>query len=197
MSGRIIPTILEKGWRFPGAGPQPTLCSLLISLGIVMVPLGMSCNRVTVSVYWTTRSGWNWLVCGHDPFESNQFVLYPWAMSFFQRFCPDPFLPVSEWKIKTAAREEASQVASGKELACQCRRHSRFDSWVGKMPWRRVWQASPIFLPRESHGQRSLVGYSPQCCTESLLNHFWSTFECMPGSFRPGKAEGQSQRFIS
>ena len=35
------------------------------------------------------------------------------------------------------------------------------DPQVGKMPWRRVWQPTPIFLPGESHGQRSLVGYSP------------------------------------
>ena len=52
-----------------------------------------------------------------DPCDSNQFVLYPRAMSFFQRLCPDPFPPVSERKTETAAREEASQVASDKELA--------------------------------------------------------------------------------
>ena len=53
--------------------------------------------------------------------------------------------------------------ASGKELACQCRRHKRcgFDPWVRKIPWRRAWQPAPVLLPRESHGQRSLVGYSP------------------------------------
>ena len=36
-----------------------------------------------------------------------------------------------------------------------------FDPWVGKIPWRRGWQPTPGFLPGESHGQRSLVGYSP------------------------------------
>ena len=36
-----------------------------------------------------------------------------------------------------------------------------FDPWVGKIPWRRPWQPTPIFLPGESHGQRSLAGYSP------------------------------------
>ena len=48
---------------------------------------------------------------------------------------------------------------SGKELTCQCRRCKRlgFNSWVGKIPWRTLqW-----FLPEESHGQRSLAGYSP------------------------------------
>ena len=37
----------------------------------------------------------------------------------------------------------------------------RFDPWVGKIPWRRAWQPTPVFLPGESHGQKSLKGYSP------------------------------------
>jgi len=52
---------------------------------------------------------------------------------------------------------------SGKQAACQCRRHRRpgFYPWVGKIPWRRVWKPTPVFLPGESHGQRSLAGCSP------------------------------------
>ena len=54
--------------------------------------------------------------------------------------------------------------ASGKEPACQCRRLKRlgFSPWVGKIPWRRARQLTPVFLPGKSHGQRSLGGYSPQ-----------------------------------
>jgi len=37
----------------------------------------------------------------------------------------------------------------------------RFSPWVRKMPWRRVWQPVPLFLPGECHGQRSLAGHSP------------------------------------
>ena len=48
----------------------------------------------------------------------------------------------------------------------QCRR-SRFDPCIGKIPWRRKWQPTPVFLPGESHGQRSLVGYRPWGCKES------------------------------
>ena len=53
--------------------------------------------------------------------------------------------------------------ASGKEPTCQCRRHKRLrsDPWVGKIPWRGKRQPTPVFLPGESHGQRSLTGYSP------------------------------------
>ena len=38
-----------------------------------------------------------------------------------------------------------------------------FNPWVGKIPWRSKWQPTPVFLPGEFHGQRSLVGYSPSC----------------------------------
>ena len=37
----------------------------------------------------------------------------------------------------------------------------KFDPWIGKIPWRRAQQPTPVFLPGESHGQRSLAGYSP------------------------------------
>ena len=51
---------------------------------------------------------------------------------------------------------------SHKESTYQCRRHKRlrFDLWVEKIPWRRKWQPTPLFLPGKSHVQRSLVGYS-------------------------------------
>ena len=45
-------------------------------------------------------------------------------------------------------------------ICLKCRR-PRFDPWVRKIPWRREWQPTPVFLSRKSHGQRSLVGYSP------------------------------------
>ena len=52
---------------------------------------------------------------------------------------------------------------SGKEPACQCRRHKRckFNPRVRKNLWRRKWQPTPVFIPGEFHGQRRLVGYSP------------------------------------
>ena len=52
-----------------------------------------------------------------------------------------------------------------------------FDPWVGKIPWRRKWQTTPVPLPGKSHGRRSLVGYSPRGrkeldTTERLHFHF-------------------------
>jgi len=58
---------------------------------------------------------------------------------------------------------------SSKESACQYRkcRRLRFDTWVGSILQRRKWQLTPVFFPGESHGQRSLEGYSPWGCKES------------------------------
>ena len=55
-----------------------------------------------------------------------------------------------------------------KGLACQSRRPKNcgFDPWVGKIPWRREWQSMPVFLPGESHEQRSLMGSRPWSHTE-------------------------------
>ena len=48
----------------------------------------------------------------------------------------------------------------GKESTCQCRRRG-FEPWVRKIfPWGRKWQPTPVFLPGESHGRRSLEGYN-------------------------------------
>ena len=50
--------------------------------------------------------------------------------------------------------------SDGKASCLQCRRPG-FNPRVGKIPWGKEWQSTPILLPGESHGQRSLVGYSP------------------------------------
>ena len=51
-----------------------------------------------------------------------------------------------------------------------------FDPWVGKIPWRRKWQPTPVFLPGESHRQRSLVVYGPWGCKE-LNTTEWLTLD--------------------
>ena len=61
------------------------------------------------------------------------------------------------------------KVAKKKEPTCQCRRceSCSFDPWVKKISWRRAWQPTPVFLPGESRGQRSLEGYILQGHKES------------------------------
>ena len=58
----------------------------------------------------------------------------------------------------------------------------RLDPWVRKIPWRREWQPAPVFLPGESHGRRSLGGYSPWGCKESDMTE-WLT-ETQPSSWK-------------
>ena len=60
----------------------------------------------------------------------------------------------------------AFSVSLGKRICLQCMRH-RFNSWVRKIPWRWEWLPTPVFLPGESHGQRSLIGHSPWSHRES------------------------------
>ena len=65
---------------------------------------------------------------------------------------------------------------SSKEPACQCRRHNRrgFDPWVGKIPWRRAWQPTPVFFPGELQGQvhLSTSDFILSVCF-SLLSQMW------------------------
>ena len=66
---------------------------------------------------------------------------------------------------------------SGKETACQCKRHERlwFDPWVRKISWSRKWQPTPVVLPGKFHRQRSLMGSSPGGCR--VGNH-WAHTHC-------------------
>ena len=70
---------------------------------------------------------------------------------------------------------------SGKEP-----RSHGFNSWIGKIPWRRKWQPIPEFLPGEFHGQRTLAGYTPWGCKASdtieqlTLTHQGICYSCLP-----------------
>ena len=81
-----------------------------------------------------------------------------------------PFLPwqgLSQWKTMDysyiIALPGFPHDASGKESACQYRRHKRprFDPLVRKIPWSRKWQPTPVFLSGKFHRESSLASYSP------------------------------------
>ena len=71
---------------------------------------------------------------------------------------------------KTDVREEKPGGFPGGSDGTEPSERPLFDPWVGKIPWRRRWQPTPVFLPGEFHGQRSLTGYSPWGCKESDTN---------------------------
>ena len=71
--------------------------------------------------------------------------------------------------LQEAEREKTKRSSHllylSQSVCLQCGRPG-FDPWVGKIPRRRKWQPTPVFLPEEPHGWRSLVGYSPWGCKE-------------------------------
>ena len=83
----------------------------------------------------------------------------------------------STYLVKAMIPIGLSERLQRSRICLQCRRRSRcrFSPWVGKIPWRRRWQLTLVFLPGKSHGQRNLVGYSPQGCKESdMTQHMHS-----------------------
>ena len=68
-----------------------------------------------------------------------------------------------------------------------------FDSWVGKILWSRKWVPTPVFLLEESHGQRSLVGYSPWGCKESDMTEWLALSLSLSSSF--SSLTGNSRKF--
>ena len=76
-----------------------------------------------------------------------------------------------------ATKGETPGGASGKEHACQhrgCKRQA-FDLWVGKIPWSRKWQSTPVFLPGKLHAQRrSLVGRGAWWATVCEATKSWT-----------------------
>ena len=82
-------------------------------------------------------------------------LLGEWETIFLLKF---KFLNLRKWKH--AVFLCLPPQLSGKESTCQCRRCG-FSPWVGKIPWLRKRQPTPVFLSGESHRWRGLVGYSP------------------------------------
>ena len=68
-----------------------------------------------------------------------------------------PFCVVEFWELYSFLASVVAQMV--KNLPAVWDTH--VDPWVGKIPWRRAWLPTPVFLPAEFHGQRSLAGYSP------------------------------------
>ena len=100
---------------------------------------------------WVGGSGWGTHV-------------YPWLIHVNVYQKQPQYCEVISLQLKFKNKEK-------KETACQyrsCKRHG-FDPYVRKIPWRRKWQSTPVFLPGKFHGQRSLVSYTPWGHKESHM----------------------------
>ena len=73
------------------------------------------------------------------------------------------------WLKWLSSSSSSSKWHSGKESACQCRRHKRhrFNPWVGKIPWSRKWQPTPVVLLEKIPWREEPACYSPEGCKES------------------------------
>ena len=85
-----------------------------------------------------------------------------WTMWIDCTFCSQCFLSSLPWLWLTVGIISSQVVLVVKNLPANAGDiRDTFDPWVKKILWRRKWQPTPVFLPVESHGQRSLVSYSP------------------------------------
>ena len=89
--------------------------------------------------------------------------------------------------------------ASGKEPTCQCRRRNRhkFNPWVRKIPWKRKWQPTPVFLPGESHeqtkpGRLQSIGLQRVWCDWSNLAY--TGLNSVPPNSCPGFRDGTNSK---
>ena len=78
-------------------------------------------------------------------------------------------------------REQIAIVIKNPPASARDIMRREFSSWVRKIPWKRAWHPTPVFFPRESHGQKSLAGYSPWGCKESDTTEQLSFIHSFPG----------------
>ena len=119
--------------------------------------------------------------------------------TLFQAFLSMSFVPQTDPRtLFFSAPCQTGSFPGGtsvKEPTCQCRWCKRcgFNPWAGKIPWRRAQQPTPVFLPGEFHGQRSLVGYSALGRKSRTPLKWLSTYSCMSNRSctlgQPGKGE--------
>ena len=125
------------------------------------------------SFYSSQREKWLWLLVG----KNNQYPATKTSVSTIEV----GYQPVITFIISSYWMFIINGLPtwfSGVESACQCMR-CWFDPWVRKIPLRRKWQSTPVFLPGESHGQRSLAGYGPEGCRELDPTGLLSIYACI------------------
>ena len=153
---------------------------LLIFLPVILIPAYASSSPAFLMMYSSYK------------LNKQRDDIQPWHTPFpvwNQSVVPCPVLTVASWPAYRFLKRQVSWSgipislrifqfvvictvkifpggSVGKNVCLECRRPG-FDPWFGKMPWRRKWQPTPVFLPGKSHGQRSLAGDSPWGLKES------------------------------
>ena len=183
---RASPTSLVRLWHYHGKvitvhGDYPCCWRKCIKIKLTRIQ-----GRVLLSVGPcplippTGEKKWSqqrWLT--PETYSESQQSVLVWANKRSPNF--SEFLQLKLNAMRYDGQRGFPGGASDKEPVYQCRRYKicRFDPWVRKIPWRRAQQHTPVFLSGESHGQRSLAGYSPWCRKESDMTECTCVLTCV------------------
>ena len=143
-------------------GPSPRAWSVSTAWGSARMPRGLAWS-------WRPRVSGEDQGRGRSQPARNQLLGEAWVargrgMRISDRV-PTAFF-TAKYTILSLLRGDTGLVVKNSPASAGDMR-LELDPWVGRIPWRRAWQPTPVFLPGESHGQRSLAGYSPWGCKES------------------------------
>ena len=138
--------------RFPNSTPTLSLNLLFFGHSIFQVlhTPNFHLRTLAFAIPLSSSIFWWYISLCNPHFSALSFDVTLWVV-----FPGYPFLQLNTYVILCFPGG-----AGGKEPTCQCRRHKKheFNPWVRKIPWRKAWHPTLVFLPGESHGQRSLVG---------------------------------------
>ena len=134
-------------------------------MGRKLPPTGASCCSQAYIVSWSRRWGTCSSCMGTEPQRENSYLLTKMEPKRIRLDFPKPCAGLPGG-------------TNGKEPVCQYRRHKRcgFDPWVRKIPWRKAWQPTPVFLPGESHWAEEPGGL--QSIGSHRVGHDWSNLAC-------------------
>ena len=144
--GRCLRAILEGAQSDGGGGNNYPPGITISSLGALKCSLGSLCSRKYQKAKKNIITCWREI----EPKKKGCVSGEAWVV---------PAPPGFSAMVHTGATYPVR--LRQQRICLQCGRPG-FDPWVGKSPQRRKWQPTPVFLPGESHGWRSLMGYSPQ-----------------------------------
>ena len=152
---------VSSAFSFPPSLPLPGLqkCSLMHQGAKMFSPNTLS-QDILHSLYENLTLSMSW-----HSFVFSPFPPLPRPLSLYL-FYPDDFpafFPIfisDYWELKCILG--ISSGSAVERICLQCRRHGFNHPWAQKIPWRRKWQPTPVFLPGKSPGQRKLAGGSPR-----------------------------------
>ena len=169
-SDRSSPPISSPLVRQPSTFSVFSFCPCLSACGILVPRPGIQPEPLAVKVqspnHWTPR-------------ESPAHFSYPSSLLSLSFLSPSS----SVWGFPGGS--------DGKESACNV--GGRFNSWIRKIPWRREWQPTPVFLPGKSHWQKSLAGCHPWGHKESDTAERLTLSSLYPLFLHPSLCSGMTQ----